>query len=117
MMLRLIPAVILLALSTAAPAKLLQCKWNEKHQCDPGKGCKPISPGTIIVTIDPQTREYKRCDKKGCDTYQANVNNGGIYKTYDLPGRGVFAKVAVDGQATEVVSLMNSVLISQGWCR
>ena len=112
-----VAAAVLIVSSAPAYAKALQCRWTEKQQCDPGRGCKAIPPGTISVKLDPQTREYSRCDSKGCDTYQANVNSSGLFKVYELPGRGVFAKVALDGQATEVVSLMNSILVSQGRCR
>ena len=113
----IVAAIIAFTLSTSATAKPLLCKWTEKQQCDPGRGCKAISPGTVIVKLDPQTREYSRCDTKGCDTYQANINSSGLFNVYELPGRGVFAKVALDGRATEVVSLMNSILVSQGKCR
>ncbi|WP_343546607.1 hypothetical protein [Sphingobium yanoikuyae] len=113
----LVAFIMTVTLATPALAKPLQCNWVEKNQCDAGKGCRKISAGTISVSLDTKTKEYKRCDRNGCDTYQANVHVSGAFTIFDLAGRGVFAKVGPNGQSSEVVSLGNSILISHGFCR
>jgi hypothetical protein len=113
-------AVIVFAFATAsapAIAAPLTCQWTEKHECSPGSGCKTIKV-TTFAKVDLALGKYSRCDRNGCDTYDANVS--GTPKTYrnvDVTGRGVFLKFGPDGKSTEVVSLMNTVLISQGICR
>jgi hypothetical protein len=101
--------------STAAPKK---CEWSEKQQCAPGTGCKAM-PITTYATIDLTAKRYSRCDRKGCDTYDANVSGGGA-KTFfnvDVTARGMLMKISPEGRSTEVITLGNVVLISQGICR
>lgn len=101
---------------TPAVAEPVRCTWTEKVQCDPGMGCT-AQPVRTWATIDLAARRYQRCDRLGCDTYDAHVTRSGIYYIVDLPGRGVFAKLGADGQGTEVISLGRGVLVSHGRCR
>jgi hypothetical protein len=107
-------------LSTAAALPLsaepLACRWATKQQCDPTAPCRPAA-NNVWATADVGAKRYQRCDRQGCDTYDAAVSTAGAYTTFDLVGRGVFMKVGANGAATEVVSLGNSVLVSQGRCR
>ena len=108
-----------LACIAAAPAIAapLTCRWEEKQQCDPGAGCKPIA-SKVWVVADAEAKQYSRCDRNGCDSYHAVVTAGpGAYTFFDLLGRGMFLKLGPAGRATEVVTLGNSVLVSQGVCR
>ncbi len=109
--------ILLIAASAPAQAKPLVCKWTAKNTCNGDGPCKAKPVGSAYVTLDRQTRDYKRCDNKGCDTYQAKVNLSGIMTVFELDGRGVFAKVASDGSATEAVSLGTSVIVYHGTCR
>lgn len=111
---------MLCALATAAPtvayARTSECRWTEKHSCSPGKGCQPSTLG-VWATIDLQAKRYQRCDRNGCDTHDAIVTVGpGAFTFVDLPGRGMMLKLGPGGAATEVVSLGNTVLVSQGRC-
>lgn len=100
--------------SVAAP---MTCRWTTKQQCDPDAACKPAL-NKVWAVADASRRRYSRCDRNGCDGYDATVTVGpGAFTTFDLIGRGVFMKIGPAGRATEVVSLGNSVLISQGTCR
>ena len=109
--------VITLSGPAVAQEKPKVCQWAEKSQCDPMKGCKPITI-TTHAKFDHIGRVYERCDRRGCDSYTANVSivqNG--FTKIDVAGRGMFVNIAPDGVATEVVSLGNMILISQGICR
>jgi hypothetical protein len=103
---------------TADPAlgQQMTCRWNSKQQCGPGAACRPAA-NKVWATADPAATRYQRCDAKGCDGYDSVVSTSGAFMTYALPGRGMFIKVGPDGAATEVVSLGNSVVVSQGQCR
>jgi hypothetical protein len=101
---------------TVAAANTVQCSFTTKVQCDPIGPCKVLKPG-VKLTIDLTAKRYSRCDKAGCDTYDAVVTSSGLYTLIEVPGHAMFAKIGPKGQSTEVVSLMNSVLVSQGICR
>jgi len=109
-------AAVTASLSNVAQAEPLTCHWANKQQCDPNSACRP-SVNKVWATVDATAKRYQRCDSKGCDSYDAEVSASGVYTTFDLPGRGVFMKIGPEGAATEVVSLGNSVLVSQGTCR
>jgi hypothetical protein len=103
--------------ATVATAGPLNCQWAEKSQCDPTKGCKPITI-TTYAKFNRLAKIYERCDRRGCDSYTANVSvveNG--FTKIDVTGRGMFVNLAPDGVATEVVSLGNMILVSQGICK
>lgn len=110
-------ASVMFAIPAVAQSKPLMCKWTEKQQCDPKIGCRTIGI-TTYAKIDLAGRRYERCDKRGCDTYVANVSGGvGKFTNVDVTGSGMFLKIGPEGNSTEVVSLGNMVLISQGICR
>jgi hypothetical protein len=71
----------------------------------------------VRLSIDLTAHRYSRCDSAGCDGYDAKVTQSGAFTIVEVPGRAMFAKIGPEGKATEVVSLMNSVLVSQGACR
>ena len=111
---KLIVAVSTLLASPVA-AEPMTCRWTSKQQCDPGAACRPAI-NKVWAPADVTGKRYQRCDRNGCDTYDATVSNAGAYTTFDLVGRGVFMKIGPDAAATEVVSLGNSVLVSHGTC-
>lgn len=107
---------LLLVSWAPAGAAELKCVWSHKSQCDPKASCRDVTTMTSGL-LDVEARTYKRCDRNGCDSYAAEVVRAGSFTTVDLIGRGVFVKLDDDGIATEVVSLGNTVLVSQGLCR
>lgn len=114
---RFLACVVLLGLPTIAPAKTLKCTWTEKQQCAPQQSCRPAPLG-LWSKIDLKKRKYQRCDRNGCDTYDATVQvDRAAFTNIDLPGLGVFVKIGPDRRGTEVVSLGNVILVSQGRCR
>ena len=107
-----------LAMLTLAEAEELKCEIREKFVCEPGAACKP-SPVGVWNIIDTAKRTYARCDTRSCDTYEARFSQSGIFINIEVPGRGVIAKMSMDGSAAfhEVATLGHSVLISFGACK
>lgn len=64
----------------------------------------------------PGKARYSRCDRHGCDAYEADTYNSGDFLLIELPGRTTFAKVGPDGSWTEVVSLGHEVILARGQC-
>lgn len=115
----MLPKLIVIAsalISTPLIAQPMTCRWITKQQCDPGAACRPAT-NKVWATADIAAKRYQRCDTNGCDTYEAAVSTAGSYTTFDLVGRGLFMKIGPNNAATEVVSLGNSILVSQGTCR
>ena len=113
----LVAVTLLALLPNRVLAAPLRCTWIQKHQCEPNKPCKVI-PAKTFAKIDLQNKQYSRCDRLGCDDYDANISSGdGMFTNIDVTGRGMIVKIAPDQSSTEVVTLGNVVLISQGKCR
>jgi hypothetical protein len=119
-------AVIAMALSLAsiARAQELRCEIAEKYVCETG-GCKQ-GQASIWNMIDRAKKTYARCDRRGCDTYQANFSDCGIFMNIEVPGRGTIAKMATLNEPVsgikafsfhEVVTQLHAVLVSFGTCK
>jgi hypothetical protein len=107
----------LMAAASPALAETFRCDIKEKHYCTAREVCKSINP-TIYNRIDFSQETYSRCDKAGCDTYKASFSRSGIYIIIDVPGRGLFAKLSVDGsEFLEVATLLTKTYVSFGSCR
>src|SRR4029078_5583084 len=85
-------ATVLLASISVADAGAWQCKIAEKQTCGPQEGCRP-SPITITHYIDLDRKTYSRCDTKGCDTYDAQISQSGMFSNIAVPERGLMARV------------------------
>jgi hypothetical protein len=72
---------------------------------------------TIKPSVDLDTKQYSRCDRAGCDTFDVQISRSGAFTIIEAPGRAMFMKIGPEGKSTEVVSVMNSVLVSNGVCR
>lgn len=96
-----------------------KCDFDERQQCAPTAGCRALAGRTWIL-LYPSDDMYWRCgtsDKLGdCDRYKAAGAASGEYRTFDLPGRAAFVKIGPDLSATEVVTLMDMVIVSYGKC-
>ena len=111
-------AVFLMA-SPPAQAEVLRCDIIQKYHCTIGTGCEPQPlERPPWNEIDLSERTFARCDKKGCDRYDAVFSWSGAFVVIDLPGKGAVAKLSLlDGSFTEVVTLMNVVFTSFGSCQ
>lgn len=106
--------VVVVTSSGASLATPQQCTIQTKFFCTLD-GCQSVPVGVWNVW-DPVTGEYARCDRLGCDTYQAIVTTSGQFLVIDVPGRGMLARLSVAGQFTEVVTLGNDTYLSFGSC-
>jgi hypothetical protein len=73
----------------------------------------------VWLFLSPNQNIYYRCVGEGfldCDQHTPRVSDSGSYKLFELPGRPAFVKVGEDLSATEVVTIMDTVLIKRGKC-
>jgi hypothetical protein len=105
--------VIMPSVSVAAP---LSCVITAKFACMPA-GCGAVETGMFSV-IDMQSGSFSRCDRRGCDEYEATFSSSGQYIVIDLPGRGMVAKMSANGaEYLEVTTLGTNTLVSFGACK
>ena len=98
-------SILFAAMTTAAFAIEYRCDTKEKHVCESGSGCRSIPPSTWNL-IDAEKLTYSRCDRRGCDHYDAEFRASGAFINIDVRGRGLIAKMAVDGSSfVEVATL------------
>lgn len=107
----------ILVFSLGATAETYRCDISEKHVCDQGSGCQSV-PSTIWNTVDTTRRTFSRCDRNGCDTYAATFTTSGLFTVIDVTGRGLIAKMAVDGSLfVEITTLGTQAFVSFGQCQ
>ena len=105
----------LLAVSEPLAAETLTCKPSQKFYCSP-EGCK-TAPAKVRAIIDTDKQTYSRCDRNGCDKYDATMSMGGIYLNISVPGKSLVAKVEISSLAYyETVSGGLGVHTSFGRC-
>ena len=101
--------------AASANASTLRCTHVTKQFCD-ADGCNRIEPKTYnTISTDPAL--FSRCDSIGCDGYEYVVTRSGVYLTFEVPGRGLMAKMSEDGsEYVEIATLTTGVYISHGYC-
>jgi hypothetical protein len=93
------------------------CTITEKWQCAPNQVCQQLE-NTLVIRIDLDRQIYSRCDAKGCDDFQADFSNSGIFINIAMPANGLLAKLTKDGSNfTEVATLESIAFVSFGSCR
>lgn len=102
-------------LAASAFAQPMTCTISEKHYCTLGTGCSPAVTA-VWNTFDVAEATYSRCDRLGCDTYEATFSLSGVFTIIEVPGRGLLAKVSASGDFTEIATLGNDVYVSFGTC-
>lgn len=109
-------SVLAAAISSPSQAKDIECRYSKREKCSASGPCEPFTyNGWLNIKSDPAT--YERCDGKGCDAYPAQVTISGIWHTYQPDGRAMFARVDIDDNFVEVVTLNDIVLIGHGKCK
>lgn len=117
-------AVALLSVGAAAAPQTeysWRCDFPSVQACQP-TGCSTVTPAkdqAVWTFLYPTGGNYYRCTGQGfdnCDRYSARVSDSGAFKIFELPGNAAFIKIAEDLSATEVVTIMDSVLIKRGRC-
>jgi hypothetical protein len=72
-----------------------RCMPSTHFACDDSH-CKNSKP-TIWIELDFSTKQYRRCDQKGCDSYTMKWSTGGIYTNIFLDHMGTIFKASNDG--------------------
>lgn len=120
----LVSAFLLLSMPAyAAPQTQFswRCDFPAVQACGPS-GCTTTTPTkdkAVWAFLYPTGGNYYRCTGEGfenCDRYKARVSESGAYKLFELQSRAAFIKVAEDLTATEVVTILDTVLIKRGKC-
>lgn len=120
----LLTGALALLFPTTGAALSLSCIPSEKYVCQMGASCVggtpavvgPIAARANLDTGNGELGSYERCDKSGCDKYQALVSGAKAFTHFELPGQGAFSKVGPGGSWVEVVSLTTTVIITYGYC-
>ena len=113
---RLVTTALIAVWAANAAAAPLRCNISEKHVCIAKKGCSSTKP-TVWNLVDLAASKYSRCDRQGCDTYNADISRSGIFLNIVIPRRGVLAKMVFDGSSfLEVMTATDVVYISFGSC-
>lgn len=108
-------SVIIKSAFAEAP-KPLKCTLNIQHQCNTDK-CAFVVP-KVWIEIDVAKAQYKRCDSKGCDSYDLDAVQSGEYLNFRTKSNnGMFAKMDGQGNFMEAVSLMLYTNVSYGSCK
>ncbi len=106
----------LLASGSATAQQALTCAATELFVCNVGIGCLAGETGATWVNVYPGSKEYERCDAKGCDRYPAAFVTVGAFTNIELAGRGAFAKLGPEGFFSEVVTATMTI-VSYGKCK
>jgi hypothetical protein len=100
-----------------ASAETWLCVISSKFSCTAEGGCQQNQIG-MWNEIDLSGETFARCDRNGCDRYPMEVSRSGMYYVFDIPGRGMLAKMLLDGsEYVEVVTLGTMSLVSFGTCK
>ena len=92
----------------------MDCKFASAHICNDVE-CR-TGPNIIEVSWNPSTSEYRRCDKKGCDSYEPMVSLSDSYTILSFPENGMMTKISDRGDITEIATLMNTAFVKHGQC-
>jgi hypothetical protein len=107
-------AVLIASPAVAAP---MQCVFTQKEQCQSGSPCRTIPADRVWTKLDLAAGTYARCEASGCDSHKVQVARGGIWANLTFPGRAMLAKLSIDGNLVEAVTLNDITLISFGKCK
>ena len=96
--------------------KPLKCAIETQQVCSPD-GCK-VNRSTVWLELDFSKMVYKRCDSKGCDTYEFEGGAAGAFVSIrHKANNGSFFKMDQAGKFMEVSSAMLNSYVSFGTCK
>ncbi len=129
---RLSALAVIVVLCTGAPASqsqdikrelpehFVRCTPTKKLMCAEGE-CKDVPATTFyLLGKNDQGHTYSRCDRQGCDTYKAAVQEAGLHENWQLTEpRGVLFKRELTSRQpfAEVATLGLQVYVSFGQCK
>lgn len=95
----------------------VDCPIDKQYVCS-YDSCNPIKPSvTIKIRIADSHAEYSRCDKQGCDNYEAQVTRSGIFTYLSPIEKNATIKLDQDMSFVEINSLLLNVYVAYGKCR
>ncbi len=101
------------AIDTPRP---LKCAIDTQQVCS-SNGCK-ANKSSVWLELDFSKMTYKRCDSKGCDTYDFEGGAAGDFVIIrHKANNGSFFKMDQAGKFMEVSSAMLSSYVSFGTCK
>jgi hypothetical protein len=113
---RLLVAALTL-LSGGAYAQTVTCSISTKFICESDAGCMQVEPG-VWSTIDYSDQTYSRCDRRGCDKYNARFHRRAGFVVIEIPGRGITGTFSVDTSVfLEVATTGTTAIVSFGTCQ
>lgn len=92
----------------------MECKFVAARICNEVE-CR-TGPNIIEVSWNPNSGEYRRCDKKGCDAYEPTVSVSDFYTVLSFPKNGMMTKISDRGEIVEIATLMNTAFVKHGQC-
>ncbi len=100
------------------PPHFARCTATKKMVCVAGDCSRTESSVFILLEKKPSTNRYSRCDRMGCESYDAQVQRGGEFENWQLSEpRGVMFKRSLrDGEFLEVATLGMQAYVSTGYC-
>lgn len=106
-----------MAASPALAEEPMICGFAQKRECAPGKECRQLDPEKVFLELDVDRKVYGRCGDDGCDRYAMNVSGEPQhYRSFEVPGRGLFAKVGPSGDVVEIATIGPVALVAHGQC-
>lgn len=95
----------------------LSCVATRRSVC--ADTCQPAPPAVhVSVTRDGVRGTVKRCDNRGCDTYEASVHTGGVFTNIQmLAPSGYLIKIQGDQEFVEIATLGLTVHYASGKCQ
>jgi hypothetical protein len=92
----------------------MSCEFKVARICNELSCSK--GPNGVSVTWNPVSGIYKRCDNKGCDSYEPVQTQSGEFTTLSFPEGGMMTKITSRGRILEVATLMNTAFVKHGQC-
>ena len=105
--------------SPSLPKHFSRCTASKMFVCEDGE-CKDVKPTVFfLLGSGGEKKLYSRCDRQGCDTYEAMVKKAGLFENWQPtePQGIIFKRTLSDDQTfLEVATLGMQVYVSTGRC-
>jgi len=100
---------------TAENWQKLRCIPRDRLDCE-GVNCTKSQP-VVYLILDRQSKTFSRCDKKGCDVYDAIFRLSGMFTNIQpINPNGTMIKVLGNREYIEVVTTGLGVIFQNGNC-
>ena len=80
-------------------------------------GCQSGNPARIWTEWNAASKTFSRCDAKGCNAYDAEVFESGVFTNVTAAAHGLMIRIAQDGSFMELATEGKVVYVHHGTCR